>query len=369
MTTDGRDRPDSPTESGPDETLRVLGWPGFTSKNGNPYTRLLYENMEAEGNVEVDGFTLLEPLMNGYDVWHVHWPDSLLAYPSKISATAYVAAELALFAWARLWGTKLVWTTHDLGPHESHHPRLEKIFWKVFIPMVDGIVSLSETAREEAYSRFPPLQSVPSAIVPHGHYRTAYPEPPPKVEARRRLGLSSEAQVVGFIGRIRPYKNVVSLIRAFRAWEAPEARLLVAGNPISDELAQRVRQAQEGDPRIRATLRFIEEEEIALQLAASDVVALPYEAIMHSGSALLGLSFDRPVLMPDRGAMSELQDRVGSEWMRTYTDAFTVEVLREAVRWAETGSRSERAPLNELQWPRLARQTEALYRRVLKAHG
>lgn len=347
--------------------LRVLGWPGFTSQNGNPYTRLLYEHMEAEGDVEVDGFTLLEPLQKRYDVWHVHWPDSLLSYPSKVAATAYVVAELMLFAWARLWGTKLVWTTHDLGPHESHHPQLEAFFWRVFIPMVDGIISLSETAREEAYTRFPRLRSVPSAIVPHGHYRTAYPTTITKDEARRQCGLRPEDRVVVFVGRIRPYKNVVPLIRAFRAWDDEDARLIVAGNPISDDLAQQVRAAQEGDDRVRADLRFIEEEEIARFLAASDLVALPYTAIMHSGTALLALSFDRPVLMPDRGAMSELQERVGPEWMRTYTGEFTREVLTDAVAWAETETRAARAPLDELEWARLARETEALFRRVLTA--
>lgn len=369
MTANEREGSVDASDSAAGSTMTVLGWPGFTSKNGNPYTRLLYENMEAEGNIDVDGFTLLEPLLKRYDVWHVHWPDSLLSYPSKIAAASYVTAELILFAWARLWGTKLVWTTHDLGPHESHHPALEKIFWKLFIPMVDGIISLSETARQEAYSQFPALRSVPSTIVPHGHYRTAYPDPLPKEEARRRLDLPPEARVVVFVGRIRPYKNVVPLIRAFQEWEEPEARLLVAGNPISDELSQRVRTVQEGDERIRIDLRFIEEEEIAVLLVASDLVALPYEAIMHSGTALLALSFDRPVLMPDRGAMAELQDRVGAEWMRTYSGTFSLEVLTEAITWAERGSRSSRAPLDDLEWPRLARQTEALFRRVLENHG
>lgn len=349
--------------------LRVLGWPGFTSQNGNPYTRLLYEHMEAVGSVDVDGFTLFEPLLKRYDVWHVHWPDSLLAYPSKAVATTYVVAELILFAWARLWGTKLVWTTHDLGPHESHHPRLERLFWQFFIPMVDGIISLSETARQEAYSQFPRLESVPSAIVPHGHYRSAYSTDQSKDEARDQLGISPTNRVMAFVGRIRPYKNVVPLIQAFRAWDDDEARLIVAGNPISDDLAREVHAAQEGDDRIRTDLRFIEEEEISRLLAASDLVALPYTAIMHSGTALLALSFDRPVLMPDRGAMSELQERVGSEWMRTYTGEFTQEVLTDAVTWAETEARSARAPLDELAWPTLARQTEDLFRRVLSAHG
>ncbi|MFB6231578.1 MAG: glycosyltransferase family 4 protein, partial [Salinibacter sp.] len=318
--------------------------------------------------VEVDGFTMFEPLQRRYDVWHVHWPEDFLSYRSPVAAYFYVTAELLLFAWARLCGTRLVWTVHDLGPHESYHPQLENVFWPLFLPMVDGIISLSETARDEAYDRFPVLRSVPSAIVPHGHYRTAYPDPVPKAEARRRFDLDPEAPVALFVGRIRPYKNVVSLIRTFCQWENSEARLVVAGNPVSDELAERTRTAAEGDARVRTDLRFIDEEEIPVLLATADLVVLPYETIMHSGSALLALSFDRPVLVPDRGAMTELQDRVGPDWMRTYGGELTPSVLAEGMRWARTTDRAGRAPVEDLDWPRLARQTVALYRRVLEAH-
>ncbi|WP_103019013.1 glycosyltransferase family 4 protein [Salinibacter altiplanensis] len=362
------DRPAECPGPDPGRPLNVLGWPGFSSENGNPYTRLLYEGMEAEANVEVDGFARFEPLRQRYDVWHVHWPEDFLSYPSPTAAYFYVMAELLLFAWARLCGTKLVWTVHDLGPHESYHPRLERLFWLLFLPMVDGIISLSETARDEACERFPVLRSVPSAVVPHGHYRTAYPAPVPKAEARRRFNLDPEAPVALFVGRIRPYKNVVPLIQTFRQWESPEARLVVAGNPVSDDLAERIRGAAERDPRVCTDLRFIEEETMPALIATADLVVLPYETIMHSGSALLALSFDRPVLVPDRGAMTELQERVGPGWMRTYTGELTPPVLAEGMRWARTTDRAGRAPVEDLDWSRLARQTVALYRRALTAH-
>jgi hypothetical protein len=89
---------------------------------------------------------------------------------------------------------------------------------------------------------------------------------------------------------------------------------------------------------------------------------------MHSGSALLALSFDRPVLVPDRGAMTELQQRVGADWMRTYASDLTPSILAEGVEWARTTDRADRPPLGDLEWPRLARQTVALYRRVLEPH-
>lgn len=362
------DRPEGDHGTGPGRPLRVLGWPGFSSENGNPYTRLLYEAMETEARVDVDGFSMFEPLQRRYDIWHVHWPEDFLSYRSPGAAYFYVAAELLLFAWARLSGTRLVWTVHDLGPHESYHPRLERLFWPLFLPMVDGIISLSETAREAAYGRFPVLRSVPSAIVPHGHYRTAYPEPVSKAEARRQFGLDPEAPVMLFVGRIRPYKNVVSLVQTFRQWETSEARLVVAGNPVSDDLGGRVQAAAERDARVRTTLRFIEEDEMPALIAGADLVVLPYESIMHSGSALLALSYDRPILVPDRGAMTELRARVGRDWVRTYTGELTPSVLAESMAWARTTDRAARAPVEDLDWPRLARQTVALYRRVLEAH-
>ena len=163
-----------------------------------------------------------------------------------------------------------------------------------------------------------------------------------------------------FVGRVRPYKNVVSLVQTFRQWKRSAARLVVAGNPVSDDLGGRVQAAAEGDARVRTTLRFIEEDEMPALIAGADLVVLPYESIMHSGSALLALSYDRPILVPDRGAMTELRARVGRDWVRTYTGELTPSVLAEGM--------AARAPVEDLDWPRLARQTVALYRRVLEAH-
>jgi glycosyltransferase involved in cell wall biosynthesis len=345
--------------------MKILAWPAFENKTGNPYTRLLYEAMEAEADVQIDGITLTRALAGDYDVWHVHWPDDFLSYPSKLKAVMYVAAELMLFAWARLRGAKLVWTVHDLGPHESRYPALERLFWRCFIPMVDGIVSLSTSAREEVIAQFPVLQTVPCAVVPHGHYRSAYPDPVAKQAARQQLGLPAEAWVATFIGRIRPYKNVPHLIRAFQKWDEPASRLLIAGNPVSDELAEQIAQEAAKDARIRRDLRFIENEEIPYVLGAADLVVLPYEDIMHSGTALLALSFDRPVLVPDRGAMSELQRHVGAKWVRTYAGGLTPETLADALTWAERTDRPNHAPLDDLDWARLARHTADLYRRLV----
>ena len=343
--------------------MKVLAWPAFENKTGNPYTRLLYESVEREG-VAVHEFELSNALRGGYDLWHLHWPDDFLSYPSPVTAAVYVGALLLLVTIARQRGTRIVWTIHDLGPHDSSHPWLERLFWWWFLPMVDGYITLSEHAREAALERFPTLRTVPGAVVPHGHYRSAYPEPEPQSPARAELDLPGEAPVAVYVGRVRPYKNVGQLIRAFRDLSDEHARLLVAGNPSSTAIEEDVRAEARGDDRIGLDLRFVPEEEIPSIVGAADLVVLPYEDILHSGSALLALSFDRPVLVPDRGAMSELQEQVGTEWVFTYEAPLTADTLAAALAEARTEERAARAPLGDLEWDVLGRQTVALYDRV-----
>ena len=353
--------------------LRVLAWPAFQNATGNPYNRLLYEPMAGLG-VAVDEFSprraALSVVRRPYDCWHLHWPDDLLSLTPRRAAAWRVAGLLGLMTAARLRGTRMVWTAHDLGPHESPHPQLERWFWRHFIPRVDGVISLSEEGLRAARRRFPALRARPCFAIPHGHYRDAYPPAPSRQEARRDLGLPTGVPVVLYVGRIRPYKNVEQLVHVFRqtTFQAEEpAHLVVAGNPTSDALRHRIEAAAAGAERVHLALRFIPEERLPIYLAAADLVALPYRDILHSGSALLALSFDRPVLVPGRGAMSELKAQVGTEWVHTYPggEGFVPGVLEDALRWARHTPRSEHAPLEAFDWERIAAQTTAVYRTVV----
>lgn len=344
--------------------MKVLAWPAFENKTGNPYTGLLYEAVEEYG-VSVDDFTLARALTGGYDLWHVHWPDDFLSYRSPGVAVVYVVTELLLMLVARLRGANIVWTIHDLGPHESPHPWLERLFWPLFLPLVDGVITLSEYAWTAAVEAFPVLRSVPNAVVPHGHYRPAYPAPVTKEEARGEWKIPEDVSVVSFVGRIRPYKNVEHLVRTVRQVSVEDLRLLVAGNPSSEEVERRIRAAAADDDRVRLHLRFIPEARIPSLLGATDLVILPYEDILHSGSALLALSFDRPVLVPNEGAMAELQTEVGTDWVYTFDPPLTPETVTGTLETVEDTDRAERAPLDHLSWDRLAHETVSLYERVL----
>ncbi|MGH7581010.1 MAG: glycosyltransferase [Gemmatimonadales bacterium] len=349
----------TPAASAP---LRVLAWPGRGAREKNPYTWLLYTHLAALG-VEVRDFTPARALRGGYDVLHLHWPEKALNAGSLAGRIAGAAAALALLDAAHRHGARVVWTAHNAQPHESRHPRLEGWYWSAVVRRVDAVIHPSEAGRQAVAARYPELSGRPQAVVPLGHFRGTYPDGISREAARAAMEIPEGARVITFLGLVRPYKNVPGLIRAVRALprEAGQAILLVAGEPHTAALADEVREAAGGDPSVRLSLEHVPDDEVQRYFRASDLVVLPFRDITNSASALLALSFDRPVLVPARGAMGELQALAGADWVRTYDGELTPDILTRALGWA---SRRPADPprLDALEWPEIARQTLAAYR-------
>ncbi len=339
----------------------MLAWPGLEARAKNPYTWLLCSHLTELG-VRVGEFTPARAFRGGYDVLHVHWPEKALNARSLPGRVAGAAAALAVLEAAHLHRARIVWTAHNARPHESRHPGLERWFWSALVDRVDVVIHPSVAGRQAVEARYPELARRPHAVVPMGHYRGAYPDTVSRAAARASFGVPDGARVITFLGLIRPYKDVPGLIRAARALppRAGELVLLVGGAPHTPALAEEVREAAGGDPRVRLTLEHVPDHDVQRYLRAADLVALPFRDITNSGSALLALSFDRPVLVPDRGAMGELQSLVGADWVRTYEGGLSPEVLAGALEWAAHRS-DEPAPLDALEWREIARQTLSAY--------
>jgi beta-1,4-mannosyltransferase len=340
----------------------VLAWPGLGARAKNPYTWLLYSHLAALG-VRVEEFTVARALRGGYDVFHVHWPDKALTGGRWVVAAAGAAAALASLDAAHFHGARIVWTAHNAHPHESRHPRLERRFWAAFVRRVDAVIHPSAAGQQEVHARYPALAARPHAVVPHGHFRASYPDTVSRDDARTSLGIPSGTRVVAFFGLVRPYKNVPHLVRTVRALSpsAGDVVLLIAGAPLTPTIAEEVRSAVGGDPRVRLALEHVPDDDVQRYLRAADLVVLPFKEITNSGSALLALSFDRPVLVPSQGAMGELQALAGEDWVRTYEGDLTPDVLANALDWAAQRPHGESPRLDALEWPRIARQTLALY--------
>jgi beta-1,4-mannosyltransferase len=234
---------------------------------------------------------------------------------------------------------------------------------------VNGVIHPSAASQAAVESAYPHLARLPHAVVRLGHFRGSYPDWISREEARAGFGIPVDAAVATFLGLVRPYKNLPHLIATVRALPPErDAVLLAGGAPLDARLAAEIERAAGGDPRVRLTLGHVPDEDVQRFLRAADLVVLPFTDITNSASALLALSFDRPVLVPRLGAMGELQALVGADWVRTYEGDLTPAVLDEALAWARR-RRAGRPDLSSLEWTAIARETLELYRAVSRGAG
>jgi beta-1,4-mannosyltransferase len=344
--------------------LRVVGWPAAANRRDNPYNWLLYREMAGLG-VDVVEFRPRLVIDGTCDVWHIHWPDALLNSPRRGHVARDVAGTLALLAMSRARGVAVVCTVHNLASHDRRYPRLERFFWSSFTSRVDGIISPSRAGLDAALRQWPRLERVPASVIPHGHYRALYPSPPDRAAARATLGVATDTVVISFAGQIRAYKDIPGLVRSFKELPDGRLRLVIAGRPETQTMERQVRAVAAGDDRISLHLSFATDEEVQTVVRAADLVVLPYREVLNSGSAILALSLDRPVLVPDLGAMAELSQETGPEWVRTYGGQITSSVLGSAIAWAQSFDRAPKAPLAPFDWPGIGAATLEAYRRAL----
>ncbi len=337
--------------------MKVIAWPAFKTKYKNPYNWLLYSQIVQQG-ITVTEFSLSRLLRQHHDIFHLHWPtETIVRHPNLVVASVRAIAMLLAIDWVKTRGTKIIWTIHDQYPHSILHPKLAAWFQSEFIKRIDGCISHCQISREWAKSTFPQLSDRPHTVIPHGHYREFYPNQIDRQVARANLDIPSECHLLLFLGYIDYYKNVPHLVQVFQELAPTDWMLLVTGQIEVPALETQISEATGNSSQIKQKLGFIPNEKLQEYFRAADLVVLPFQEILNSGSALLALSFDCPVLVPQKGAMPELQAQVGQEWVKLYSGELTAEVLKSGLQWAVKEERSPQANLENLEWSQLSLRT------------
>jgi beta-1,4-mannosyltransferase len=210
---------------------------------------------------------------------------------------------LALTRWR---GARLIWTIHNLYPHDRCVvPRLDIFARQLLVKMGSRFLIHGFSAEAEVLREFPKLKGR-TILIEHGHWIDYYPNTVPCGTARSRLGLTESEFVFLFIGLCRPYKNLEGLIRAFE--QLPENPVLVIAGKFPDATYEAAIRAATSHSRNRIMLHsgFVRHEDMQVYLRACNVLATPYNEVLSSGSAILGLSFGRPVIAPAIGCLKDL---------------------------------------------------------------
>jgi glycosyltransferase involved in cell wall biosynthesis len=240
----------------------------------------------------------------GADVLHIHWLHVFLVSSSRMKAFFKSLAFVSQIAFRRLIGQRIVWTAHNLLDHERRYPAMQLFFTRLFVRMAQRILVHSHAAADVVSETFGVPQSE-IRVIPHANYIGLYPDDVDRQAARGALGIPQDGFVFLFIGNIRGYKGTREAIDAFRQLRQEDALLVIAGRPLDDLVDRQMREWADNDPRIIYRPGFVADNELQNYFQAADVVLLPFQDILTSGSMLLSMSFGKPLILPDIPVLKE----------------------------------------------------------------
>lgn len=243
------------------------------------------------------------PVWRRTDVIHLHWPEYVYTRPDGGADLRRGLALLLALAGARSLGRRVIYTVHNLDPHDGGGSRAHHLLQRELLRLASAVHAHDQLAVQAIRKRYGRVERV--YCIPHGSYRGCYPNAVGRAAARARLGLDPGAFVYLHLGQIRRYKGTLELLAAHAAL-APGAALLIAGQPVPPELGALVQARAAGESGVRLALGAVPDEQLQHYFNAADVAVLPYRRVTTSGAAVLALSFGLPVVAPARGGFVDL---------------------------------------------------------------
>ena len=283
----------------------------FSSENRDPFTTLLFDALSR--HLTVRRFTWRDALLGRYDVLHMHWPDHLTKRHGALSTVVRRVLYLLLLLRVRVGRPVLVRTVHNTSPHEARYG-VER-----------ALLRLTDrwTARYITMLPDTPLPSAaPGGLIPQGHYREKY--------ADMAVPDAVEGSML-FFGLLRGYKGIPALLDAFRDTADEQLRLRFVGRALEPGLADEVERACVQDPRISAKLGWVSHEQLVTEIGRAELAVLPYLKMHNSGTVLVALSLDRPVLIPRSARTLAFAEEIGPGWVHTYEPPISADALTSAL--------------------------------------
>jgi beta-1,4-mannosyltransferase len=282
----------------------------FPVVRGNPFQALLYSGLRSAGltpvpTYDMDTTTTVANAVAGSGlefVVHIHWLNVVLAKAedeteARESMKRYLERLHALAD----SGARVIWTVHNILPHETRFTELEAELRKEVVSVAERVHVMSPRTRELVAPWFD-IPEEKLLTVPHPAYHDVYPSWLSREQARLELGIAPDATVLLLVGRVQPYKGLTELLDAFDTLAAAEPGrfvLLVAGPPNQEPETLEFRERLLTHPAALAALRKIPDEEMQVYLRAADVAVFPYRRSLNSGALALALTFGLPVVVRD----------------------------------------------------------------------
>ncbi len=325
-------------------------------------------------------------------VAHTHW-SRLTSPPHNLAIMLRTAwhSQIVHFQWSlgrntdclhlstlRRLGKRIVYTAHDVVPHESYLMTEQHARWLYRFP--DALFVHGESLKALIVERFD-VEPARVHVIPHGNYNFISDTAGPwtRESARASFGFDADDRVVLFFGLIREYKGIDTLIEACRILkdrglhDGRKLQLVIAGRVFLDHWKQAgydaaIRKAGLAD-HVHLHLYNVPMADVQRFFKAADVLAVPYKRGSQSGVLRLAYSFGMATVATRVGSLAEVS---GHDITRFVAPADAVafataldELLCDRELAHAMGTRARHYADAELGWDRIAKTTRAVYDAVL----
>jgi glycosyltransferase involved in cell wall biosynthesis len=322
-------------------------------------------------NVALLPVSLLAARLRGGRIWHLHWTWGFLpgARVPRIVRRACRAWFGALLWLAHRLGLRIVWTAHNVLPHQPVFDN-DDAARRTLLAAADAVVVHHEGTAAELARRFGTVP--PVTVAPQGP--SPLPPLPERTAARAALGIAADRTALVFTGRIVPYKGLPELLEAIgRLPAGVRSRLAVriAGDPSPASQRAELEAAAARIPGLDLSFTWgrISDEAYATHLAAADAAVFPFRAITNSGSVITALSAGTPVLVAGHPTLAGLPVPASlaydpADGIEALTAALHTVLERDAATWTAVRA-SAAGYAARATWAASASAHRALYARLL----
>jgi len=287
-----------------------------------------------------------------------------------------------LFLIARILNVPLIYTVHNILPHEEgeKNARGLKFAFTIIYQSAKRLIVHSNSNQRELAQLFK-INPSKISIIRHGDYSFILPKAPLSADkCRKELNLHKTDRIILFFGTIRRYKGIDDLIRAFKiiADKRTDTILLIIGkataigeeSPIA-EYQNLVSQLQL-ENRVIFRSEYIPLRDIYKYFIASDVAVYPYTDTTESGALQLALACSKPVIASDVGSFSDAIENGKNGYLiparnSTKLSKYLLKMLELDVKeLRQMGNHSKYITNTKYSWQKIALKTHLLYQSVIR---
>ncbi len=295
------------------------------SKSGS-YPDILYTLLEQDYNIKwinLSDFSITRFIqtLTQKTIIHIHWIEhkytlgqinAIGKYSKFLIIPTAIIYLLALVCFKLFFSIPIVTTLHNLQPHKILFPSFERSIFKITLRLSKVVYVHTSKSEQKAHSIYG-VQKEKIVKIPHGNWSMLRKKSWDNISARRKIGIEPESFVMCFIGRISPDKGPHLLLNAIKDIKINlPLYLILAGSPLNKEYLDFISNEVNNITNLRILFypRWLSESEIELFIEASDVGVIPYVKTSTPASALLFMSFGKPVIVP---SLPEVVEFVGSD--------------------------------------------------------